>query len=98
MSVVFTAKAEIRGSWHDELVQMKAGTFNGVARPASEYRKRYYPAEINEAPCMLRFKDEKLIVPTDFKKGDIVEVQFVACEVEKDVTQVYCVALDRPKK
>lgn len=98
MSVIFTAKAEIRGGFHDELVQIRARTVNGENRPATEFRKRYIPAEINESPCMLRIRDEKIIVPSDLKKGDLVEVQYVSCEVESDVTQVYCVAIDRAKK
>lgn len=98
MSVIFTAKAEVRGVYHDELIQIRARTVNGENRPATEFRKRYFPAEINDSPCMLRIRDDKIVVPSDLKKGDWVEVQFISCEVESDVTQVYCVSIDRAKK
>jgi len=98
MSVVFNTRAEIRGAFHDELISIGARTVNGVARPAVEFRKRFFPAEINDSPCMLRIRDEKLIVPADLKKGDMVEVQFTACEVESDVTQVHCMSIERVKK
>jgi len=98
MSVLFTAKAEIRGVFHDELIQIRARTVNGENRPATEFRKRYFPAEINDAPCMLRIRDEKISVPSDLKKGDMVDIQFLSCEVESDVSQVYCVSIERSKK
>lgn len=98
MSVVFNVRAEIRGVFHDELIQIRARTVNGEARPATEFRKRFFPAEVNDSPCMLRIRDEKISVPSDLKKGDFVDVQFVSCEVESDVTQIYCVSIEKAKK
>lgn len=86
--VKFFQTAEIRKSFVNELVKIPARTKNGQKLDAMEFNKRYYNAEIEGEPCLLRVRDS-VMVNTEFKRGDIVTVFFGTCEVEGDVSQVY---------
>lgn len=95
--VIFKQKAEIRGVFHDETINMQARTVNGVNMPAKTWRKRYYHAEMNDTPCMLRFREE-VGAPVDLVKGSLVDVSFGKVEIESDVSQIHVVELMVVKK
>jgi hypothetical protein len=91
--VVIKQVAEIRGDFHDELISLEARTVGGVQKPAFSFKKRFYNAEIDGQPCLIRFRDNVTVYP-GFKKGDQVEVQFTTLEVEGDVSNLFAVKVD----
>ena len=92
--VTLTVSAEIRRDFVDERVSLPARSKNGQLVAASEFRKRYYNAEVNNEACLLRC-DEKYNVPMDLHRGEIVEVDIYSMDVESDVTNFRVSAIRR---
>ena len=90
--VTITVQAEIRRAMVNELIKLNARTKDGVQMPASEFRKKYYNAEVNGEPCLLRFRDN-IVVPEDLQKGQLVEVDFNTVSVESDTSQFNVLAI-----
>ncbi len=90
--VLHKATAEIRRPFTNELIKIPARTKGGVALPAMEFSKRYYNAEIDGEPCMLRVRDN-ITVPVDLVKGALVSIEFATCEIEGDVSQIYVTSI-----
>lgn len=97
--VKFFARAEIRHAFVDELVNIPARTKDGRQLPAMSFQKRYYNAEIDGEPVLLRVRDDVAEkVPRNLVKGDDVSVSFSTVEVEGDVSQIYVLGIEKAKK
>lgn len=92
--VQITVPAEIRRDFVDERISLPARSKNGQLVAASEFRKRYYNAEVNGEACILRC-DEKYNVPLDLHRGELVEVDIYSMDVESDVTNFRVSAIRR---
>lgn len=95
--VVFTCVAEIRASFHNEQINLEARTVGGVVKPAFSFKKRFYNAEIEGQPALIRFRDN-VQAPEDLVKGQLVKVQFTAVEVDGDVTNIFAQQIEPVKK
>jgi len=95
--VTITVNAEIRRALVNEKISLPARTKNGVQMPASEFLKRYYNAEVNGEPCVLRIRDN-VKIPEDLQKGQMVEVDFNTVAVDSDTSQINVLAIRPIKK
>ena len=89
-------KAEIRTDFHDETISLNARSVNGVMMPAKSWRKRYYHAEVDGVPCMIRAREE-VSIPENLKKGQTVIVGFSKLDVDSDVSQIWASSLELVK-
>lgn len=89
-------RAEIRTAFHNEKIEIGARTVNGVLMPAKSWVKRYYHAEVDGIPCMIRSREENKI-PEDLKKGQMVIVSFSKLEVDSDVSQIWATSIELVK-
>lgn len=94
--IIFKAKAEIRAPYFEEEIKLEARTVNGVLKPAFAFWKRYYNAEIDGSPCMLRFRDGAK-VQKDLKKGDLVDITFNAVEIDNDTSNIFAIECAKGK-
>ena len=92
--VKITVQAEIRRDFVDERISIPARSKGGTLVAASEFRKRYYNAEVNGEACLLRC-DEKFNISTEFHRGDMVEADAYQMMLEGDVT---CFRVDSIRK
>jgi len=95
--VTVKVQAEIRRNFVDERVSLPARSKNGQLVAASEFRKRYYNAEVNGEACLIRC-DERYNVPTDLGRGDIVELDVYSMEHDSDVTSFRVSSIVRVQK
>lgn len=92
--VTVKVQAEIRRDFVDERVSLPARSKNGQLVAASEFRKRYYNAEVNGEACLIRC-DERYNVPMDLHRGDMVELDVYSMEHDSDVTSFRVSAISR---
>lgn len=94
--ITVKVQAEIRTEFYDEQISLPAKTVNGVQVAPRSWRKRYYHAEVNGVPCMIRLR-EGVPAPENLKKGQIVTVGFSRLELENDVSQIWATSIEVSK-